>query len=293
MGILLVGTDFSERSDRALRRAILQCHQAGYELLLVHVTDETHSNPEPERDCARAGELLAKLKRSIEDVDGVTCRTDSRRGKVAAGLVESAREAGAELIMIGPHRKARFRDWLKGSTAEQIIARANVPLIVVNAVPAEPWRRYLFPVDFGAAARRAADVISNLSFVPETGIVIAHVYDAEAREMLGRALVRGTDREDYLRGEARKAHAGLLEFVRELGFDRSKLVVREASGSVGGSVAEVARHENIDLIILSSSNKGVVEEAMVGSVTEALLQEGAHDIMIVPHRPSIAARAAP
>jgi universal stress protein E len=283
MTTLVVGTDFSTRSDRAMRRAILLARQAGYELLLVHVIEQPDRNAEFDEQDYDAEELLAGIGRSVIESDGLQCRTGTRRGRVGDQLAEAALEAKAELILIGPHGKRALRDWISGSTAERIIARAEVPLIVTNAVPAQPYRRYLLPIDFEAAARETVNVALRLPFVRESDIVFVHVYDAEAREMLGRALVSGNEREDYLRRAGEAARSKLTEFVHELGCRQARTVVRELGGSTASDIVRVGHEEDADLVIVAPSNKGMLEEAIVGSVTENLLRTE-HDIMIVPQR---------
>lgn len=281
MSVLVVGMDFSASSDLALRRAILLARESGSELHLVHVLESSPSKS-VSKGADDPGELLAALRRSIVDGEGVPCRTEIRSGDVAQELVAAATEDAAASIVIGPHERALLRDWLRGSTAERIVSHAKAPLIVVNGNPVEPWRRCLVPVDFGPAARRAADAVSNIPFLSKSLVVFAHIYDAEAREMMGRAFVQGTEREDYLREEAHAAQAKLRNFVDELCRGEAKLVVRENGGSVARRLDDISRDEGTDLIIVSSSNKGLVEQAIIGSVTEDLLRHGTTDIMVIP-----------
>ena len=71
MDRLLVATDFSPRSDRALRRASLIARKVGAVLSLVHVVDGDWPDAliEPER--AAAADLLAALATTIRESDGI------------------------------------------------------------------------------------------------------------------------------------------------------------------------------------------------------------------------------
>lgn len=55
---ILVATDFSTRSDRALRRAVLTARQVRAELTLVHVVDDDQPNYLIERQKTAAAEIL-------------------------------------------------------------------------------------------------------------------------------------------------------------------------------------------------------------------------------------------
>lgn len=89
MKTLMVATDFSERSDRALRRATLLARQSGAALTLVHVVDDD----QPERIVAvermEAERLLADLVQTVRQTDGIPCE--------------------AEVILAAPSRASRAR----------------------------------------------------------------------------------------------------------------------------------------------------------------------------------------
>ena len=277
---LLVGTDFSTRSDRALRRATSLASHGAYELLLVHVLNDDPLESINARP-SRAPELLREIEWSIAETDGIPCRSEIRSGSVAEQLVVTAREFGAELLLIGPHRRAIFRDRFSHTTAERIIRQASNPLLVANSAPT-PYRRVLFPTDLTKNSRRALKVVRALPFVEDSEWVFLHLYDAEARQMLGRTMAMPDEQEDYLEAVASRAQTELANYAEDTRCPNVRGVARESSGSIASDIVQFAAEEEADLIVLARSGKGIVAETVVGSVTDAVLRKSKRDLLIVP-----------
>lgn len=72
---ILVATDFSTRSDRALRRAILLARQVSAEIILVHVVDDDQPPRLVKAEERAAGHLLNDLAATLREVDRVRCET--------------------------------------------------------------------------------------------------------------------------------------------------------------------------------------------------------------------------
>ena len=279
-GILVVGTDFSTRSDRALRRATSIGARGAFELLLVHV-----DNDEPlesiDTSHGRKPELLREIERSIAENDGIACRSEIRSGSVAEQLVGAAQESRAELLIIGPHRRAFFRDRFRRTTAERIIRQASIPLIVANSAPV-PYRRVLFPTDLNTNSRRALKAVRALPFVEESEWVLLHIYDAEARQMLHRTMAIPDEQESYLEAVASHAQNELAKFANNARCPNVRCVASESSGSIASDIVDFASEDEADLIVLSRSGKGIVAQTVVGSVTDAVLRKSRRDLLIVP-----------
>ncbi|EKF41950.1 UspA domain-containing protein [Nitratireductor indicus C115] len=95
MGILkciLVATDFSERSDRAVRRAVLLARQTGAALSLVHVVDDDQPRQIVESEFGMASQLLEEQAKTLESVDGVSCHAEVRLGDAFAGILAAGQE---------------------------------------------------------------------------------------------------------------------------------------------------------------------------------------------------------
>lgn len=282
MAVILVGTDFSTRSDRALRRAVLLARGDEHELLIVHVIDDDQPRRLLDSQQRAASDLLREMARTITDVDGVPCRTDLCLGRPAEQLPEIAEQADGLLVIIGPHRRSPLKDAFGAVTAERMVRRARRPLLAANGVPVSPYRRLLLPTDFEEASRRTAMAVRSLPIAEAAELSLVHVYDAEAREMLGRAMAAPDERSTYLAERAARARQDLQGFAASAGMEDATLTIEESRGSFSAGIERVAREDGTDLIVLPRSNKGPIEKGIVGSVTENLLRSGELDILVMP-----------
>lgn len=271
---LIIGIDFSARSDRALRRGILLARQHGYHLHLVHVRDGVHAAG------TRAAELLSHLRDTATQVDGVSCESEVREGDVAEQIRIVAEEMSGELILTGRRRPASIADRLRQSSAESIYRQSSVPLLVVGGVPAGPYERVLVPTELSDEARLGISLALALPVLKHCNVAFFHAYDPAAREMLGRAMVERPELDAYLAAESERAHADLEHFADTIGRRDSPLLVESSSGKIASDIHRAARTVKADLIVMTVQNKGAVYEALVGNTTAAVLKTNQHDVMI-------------
>lgn len=135
-GHILVPTDFSEPAARALEIALSLAQKFEAKLTLVHVysapaTAHAAALTRPIHEAASAaqGQLdraLAQLKQRYPSCDGVVCA-----GTPAERIVETARERGADLLVIGTQGLTGLHHFLLGSVAERVVRTSPVPVLTV------------------------------------------------------------------------------------------------------------------------------------------------------------------
>ncbi len=281
MSVLLLATDFSPRSDRALRRAVLLARAGGHELRIVAVLEDgAAAEPALERDRALA--LLGEMETSIVERDRIPCSVELRAGNPPEQLALAAEEAGACLIVIGPHRRTLMRDAFGSITAERIVQRSPVPVLAANGVPSGDYGRALVPVCLDDVSRHTVAAVRDLDLLGTAEVTLLHVFDPEAREMMSRAMMLADERQQYLDDCAAGARAELKAFAQASAMPDARLLVEETSGLVAADIDRVASRFAADLIVLSASDKSVVAKTLLGSVTADLLRPGKFDVLVVP-----------
>lgn len=142
---ILVAVDGSPGSDLALDEAIRLAQTQGARLRLVHVMDQLRwfNGFESARACSdvlprrrEAGEkLLAQgLARSIAAaVPAESELVIQSAGRTCDNVAEEARRWDADLIVAGTEGRHGADRLLLGSTAEQIVRHAGVPVLLVRA----------------------------------------------------------------------------------------------------------------------------------------------------------------
>lgn len=133
-------TDFSPASSRAFDAAVALAEKLNAELRLVHVVDNspllsyyTLVYQAHRIDATRRRQARQALERLARRKVGKRARTrlEVRVGKPAEQILEAARRSRADLIVLGTHGYTRLEQALLGSTAEKVVRRSSVPVLVV------------------------------------------------------------------------------------------------------------------------------------------------------------------
>jgi len=133
---ILHPTDFSERSEFALRLACALARDYSARLIVLHtVTIPTAVFGEgvvpPDID-AYQEEMSEKLQRLEVPVADVDVERRLRRGDPVAEILRLAEDGACDLIVMGTHGRTGLGRLLMGSVAEQVVRRAPCPVLTVK-----------------------------------------------------------------------------------------------------------------------------------------------------------------
>lgn len=143
---ILVPVDGSPTSLRGLDEAIRLARVTGGRLRLLHVVDELTFATGFETGTAFLGDVLPLMREAGNAILQQACARAEAAGvpadpvlcdrfavRVCDAVVEEARQAGAELIVLGTHGRRGVGRLLLGSDAEQVLRLAEVPVLLVRA----------------------------------------------------------------------------------------------------------------------------------------------------------------
>jgi nucleotide-binding universal stress UspA family protein len=173
--LILVPTDFSEPAAHALRYASALAERFSAHLLVLH--GDVFIPPIDFTAAASASFALARdamIEQAEEEIAahaeqnvGINVAYDTR---VSVGdpidvITETARETGANLIVMGTHGRTGLARLVLGSVTEAVMRIASVPVIAVNPSTSEDAHvsRILCPVQFTQACRMALRQASALA----------------------------------------------------------------------------------------------------------------------------------
>jgi nucleotide-binding universal stress UspA family protein len=165
---ILVPVDGSPTCNSGLAEAIRLAKLTQGRLRLIHVIDELSFAASMDSYVGYVGDWLEELRQAgtklLEDArskaaaEGITAETvlrDEIRGPVAEAVVAEAKAWPADLIVIGTHGRRGVGRLVMGSSAENILRHASVPVLLVRAqrTPALEAKS-----DSGAAGQTAAAI---------------------------------------------------------------------------------------------------------------------------------------
>lgn len=281
MDRILVATDLSARSDRALRRASLIARKCGGAITLVNVVDAELPVRLIEAEIAAAADVLADSVATLRSEDGFAAEWVVKVDDVHAGILDAADEVSADLIVIGPHR-SRLRDVFVGTTAERVVRRSTRPLLVAVGVPSGHHRRTLLALDFDDASKTAARQAIELGIFEHTDVSVMHAFDAPAEGMMKRALEDREDIERYVATEGWAASERLEGLLAELGLPQTSTRVVSMIGSPARTILESAQQADSDLVVLGTNQRKGFERVLIGSVTADVIHDARRDVLVIP-----------
>jgi len=136
---ILVATDLSECSTRALRHALGIAGRYGSRLHLFHCIDPAPYDLADPAEVTRACEDVRKeLKQTVAGLRSQTAAKDIEintvvaPGKLASLLSETVSENKIDLIVVGMHGRTGWKKAFLGSVAETVIDQSACPVLVVG-----------------------------------------------------------------------------------------------------------------------------------------------------------------
>lgn len=135
---ILVPVDRSALTPTELKTALTLADQFGASVVVLRVVSEAASLEAGETDIdlnifeAETRELLAEATGQLTSATTVAIRAEVRAGPVLDTILLAAEDHMADLIVVGSHGRRRPIDWLRGSTAEQLVNRASPSVLVVK-----------------------------------------------------------------------------------------------------------------------------------------------------------------
>jgi len=184
---ILVATDFSEPSHRALCDALAVAAENDAHLSVVHVLQmdgkcAALKNPaEPDRqrvDAERQLEALAREVGSEKKVDMILVK----HGPVAEAVATLIEEAGVDLLVIGTRARGGLRKIALGSVADELLRAAPCPVMTIgpkadiaNIRQGPGFHRILFATDFGPGSAKALPLTIALARASEAKLILLHM----------------------------------------------------------------------------------------------------------------------
>ena len=230
-----------------------------------------------------AERLLTQVKRANPKSDVKTVIVD---GEPADAVVEYTEKEGIDLLIMTSHGGSGIMPWTMGSTANKIIQKCQVPILMVRAThailkrrPVKVFKTILLPLDgspFGEAALQLTKTIASavgskiiLLFIVET---VQHIHT-----------IGGPDHFAYSEQQIelmKKAALKYMEGAKEQFGDRPvQIIVR--TGDPAHEIIKVSKEENVSLVAMSSHGKSGMTRWMLGSISEKVLHAGKTPILLV------------
>jgi universal stress protein E len=277
---VLVGVDYSDPSDNALREAARIARWDGARMVVLHVLDDRVLE-RARKEIALTDRLLAdaegRLRRHVEETVGsgsaeLVC--EFIIGHPFEELMAMAEKIAADLIVLGSHGIIRDEHYRLGTLATRCVRKAKTNVLIVRDWQDGPFKKVCTCVDFSTPSRHAAAAAVHIAQQDEAALDFLRIH-----QPIG-ALVGGTG---FFVGEmpvyspendaaiVRMAEEKLGAFAEEVagGCPHETHVYNETS--LRGGIVEYLKNSTPDLVVLSARGHTSIRNMLIGSTAEKII----------------------
>jgi nucleotide-binding universal stress UspA family protein len=291
---ILVPLDGSPFAERALPVAERLARGAGGRLLLVRVARSEKPEPEAasgsaqrqdhrteEEDYLRHAAETAKQETGVEVTAAVVY------GGPSASILTAAVDHHATLIVMATHGRSGVGRWVYGSTADEILRTADLPVIVVpsdvhvgRSGSAQGPLRMVLALDGSDRAASLLEPVRRLAVELHAEIVLTRLVPDQPASVF--RVVGGAPVMEY-GSNAQLDHAReyLEGIARQLQTSVPNVTVRCETGDPARRIAEIADDENADFIALVTRGRHGPQRFFLGSVASATLHRARMPVLIL------------
>jgi nucleotide-binding universal stress UspA family protein len=134
---VLIATDGSRYSELAKKRAIDFAGSYGGELVAVSAVDvpsELYAeSPKTVEELVKKARSYVEAIKNEAGQTGIKTEVIVREGEAYRVITDTARETGANIIVMGSHGRTGLRRLLMGSVTEKVIGHTPCPVLVVKS----------------------------------------------------------------------------------------------------------------------------------------------------------------
>ena len=226
-----------------------------------------------------ARKLLSQQAGELTKRHGIRVRGDTRTGRAAREINNFGHEQDAQLIVVGDHGEDWIGDAVIGGTALKVLKQANLPVLLVRRPASAEFSKILMATDFSDNAKRAAQL--SLSWFPHAQQQLLHAYFVAFEGRMRLAGASDDDIERYRDHEVSRAERKIQDQIDDLETESAvgKLLIRGAPAPV--LIAQAERLE-ADLIVIGKHGGTVLDEVLLGSVTQNVLYQVGCNVLLVP-----------
>lgn len=221
----------------------------------------------------RAETQLQKQIARCPDRQNIEARLYVQAGNPAQVIVAVSKKENAALLVMGRHHK-KGPERFVGTTLEKVSRLATVPTLLATSETPE-YRCAMLALDFSAYASEALRVAAML--LDGGKLHALHVSNPPSEAITSKA------GKDFIAEQQRVLElliADEQETLDMLGIRRPEVHLLVESGEVRSRLEQTAERLRPDFVALGCHSRSGLEEALIGSLAKALMQNPPCDLLV-------------
>lgn len=282
-----VGIDFRDRTEHVVSCAARLARSSGAALDLIHVVPSPRlydrvragtSGPDLEAALASARDRMAIA--AGRATAGLDVHTDVSIGAPAEDIAKRARLLSDELLIVGPSTRHRPGWFGVGRTVSRLLHSAELPVLIAKGDLAEKPARILATTDFSDASQPALVEAVKLARLWGAELILLHVLEP-LFHLHGLTATIAGESEIYA-VEPADLEPEWQAVVGQLPLDGIPHRLEVVKGEAVAEIVAAADNVDADLLVIGAHGRSAMARALVGSSTEAVLEEYSGPMLVVP-----------
>jgi nucleotide-binding universal stress UspA family protein len=294
---ILLPLDGSSLAERALAYATVLARRCEARVVLVEAV-QAHTLPgvdpsEAQIEVTSGAEAYLKHASGRLSADGIVTETHVYYNDPVHAILDAATRQRADLIVMSTHGRGGLSRMLYGSVADQILRRATIPVLLVPSIVEHAWPAdgplsLLVPLDGSELATEALHSADLLTEAFGARLTLLRVVQSVPYPLYGDGYAYVPYDEDAEVADARRYLDDQAARLTEAGV---RVRTNVAVGDPARVIGEVAREQDVDVVVMATHGHGGLSRVILGSVATATLRHTTAPLLLV--RPTAVHAAEP
>ncbi len=277
---ILLATDLTAACDRAFGRAVQLARMWRAHLTVVHVveTGEREVIGVSQRTADASAEIELLIGPYRDQLDFQISQHLSFGNAVEALLVQ-ARETECDFLITGLAYTKSLSATFIGSTVEQLVREAQVPVLAVRRRAYRPYQSIAVGVDFSEPSQHALN--HALALYPDAKFAAVHAYNIGfAGNVSTDAMIVQYEKKEQTNVQA-VVQAAMSTCLTKSGQEHSKIKTHYSHGDPEVVMKTFIEHDESDLAVVGTHGRAGLQRALIGSVAARLLNTLPCDVLAI------------
>lgn len=269
---ILIPYDFSETADLSLEHAVFMAKLFKAEIMLCHIVETvtftsaiSHALSGFEKKVESASnEKLQELADRLHRENGIKVSVITEVGKIYKKIVQVAKQAHADVVVMGTHGAGGASSVL-GSNTAKVVMESHVPVISVQAHAKNiGFTKMVLPIDDTPESRQKVNFAMELAQHYNAHVFVAGIMQSNNEDYQRKFRIKIEQVVDFLNG-----HGVACESKFITGDDRAKMTLK------------LATENDADLIIIMTEQEASIAGLLLGTYATKVVNQSKIPVMTV------------
>ena len=236
---------------------------------------------------SEAEAYLKIVQNRLNELD-VDCEIQVVEGNPAQEIIEYARHADVDMIILSSHGKSGPSSWNINSTVQKVLLRAYMPLMIVRAyqeaieeIKGLVYERLFIPLDGSKRSECVLSLAKSISDTQGAKVFLTHIVEEPKLPRQTPLSEEVQSLVDELREINTKEAATYLKTIKEQFPQENVEVIIESSKQPTVAMHNIIDREKIDLVLLSAHGYSGENRWPYGKIALNFISYGTTPLIII------------